>query len=156
MTLRYMRSACCVLMATHTQSEYLFCRPFIVKYLRNKNQLHALFDSQFISMINLYMFRAGLLLIIIRYLFVYAEYHLMMISSKPAFPLQQGLHKRSQSYAIRTLPIIYICAFVVLSNRSIKCNISSYSIWLIVIGNFGSILQLTWRPFATNRHEITL
>jgi hypothetical protein len=88
MTLRYMRSACCVPMATHTESEYLiFCRPCIVMYLRNKNQQHALFDSQFISVINLYMFRAALLLIIIRHLSVYTEYHPLMISSKPAFPL---------------------------------------------------------------------
>jgi len=36
-----------------------------------KDQQDALFYSQFISIINLYMFRAGLLLIIRRYLFVY-------------------------------------------------------------------------------------
>jgi len=35
--------------------------------LRNKNQQDALFYSQFISIINLYMFRAGLLLVISRY-----------------------------------------------------------------------------------------
>jgi len=34
---------------------------------RNKNQQVTLFYSQFISVINLYMFRAGLLLIIRRY-----------------------------------------------------------------------------------------
>jgi len=85
MTLRHMRSACCVPVATHTQSEYLMlCRPCIVIYLRNKNQQHALFDSQFFSIINLYMFRAGLLLIIMRYLSVCTEYHLKMRSSKPA------------------------------------------------------------------------
>jgi len=74
MTLRYMRSACCIPMATHTQSEYLmFCGPRIVIYLRNKNQQHALFYSQFISIINLYMFRATLLLIIRRYLSVHVH-----------------------------------------------------------------------------------
>ena len=72
MTLRYMRSACCIPMATHTQSEYLmFCGRRIVIYLRNKNQQHALFYSQFISVFNLYMFRAGLLLIIRRWYSVY-------------------------------------------------------------------------------------
>ena len=40
-------------------------------YLLNKNQQDALFYSQFISVINLYMFRAGLLLIIRRYFSVY-------------------------------------------------------------------------------------
>jgi len=39
--------------------------------LRNVNQQDALFYSQFISTINLYMFGAGLLLIIRRYLSVY-------------------------------------------------------------------------------------
>jgi len=39
--------------------------------LRNKNQQDALFYSQFISIINLYMFRARLLLIIRRYCCVY-------------------------------------------------------------------------------------
>ena len=39
--------------------------------LRNKNQQDALFYSQFISVINLYMFRADLLLIIMRYFCVY-------------------------------------------------------------------------------------
>ena len=39
--------------------------------LRNKNQQDALFYSQFISIINLYMFRADLLLIIMRYFSVY-------------------------------------------------------------------------------------
>jgi len=48
----------------------LFCGPCIVIYLRNKNQ-DALFYSQFISVINLYMFRAGLLLIIRGYVSVY-------------------------------------------------------------------------------------
>jgi len=36
-------------------------------YLCNKNQQDALFYAQFISIINLYMFRAGLLLLIRRY-----------------------------------------------------------------------------------------
>jgi uncharacterized membrane protein YobD (UPF0266 family) len=40
-------------------------------FLPNKNQQDALFYSQFISIINLYMFRAGLLLITRRYLSVY-------------------------------------------------------------------------------------
>jgi hypothetical protein len=38
---------------------------------RNKNQQDALFYSQFVYIINLYTFRAGLLLIIRRYLSVY-------------------------------------------------------------------------------------
>jgi hypothetical protein len=42
-----------------------------VIYLCNKNQQNALFCPQFISVINLNMFRAGLLLIIRRYYFVY-------------------------------------------------------------------------------------
>jgi len=41
------------------------------KYLRNKNQQDAPFYFQFVSTINLYMFRARLLLIIRRYLSVY-------------------------------------------------------------------------------------
>jgi hypothetical protein len=36
----------------------LFCLPCIVVYLRNNNQQDALFYSQFISIIKLYMFRA--------------------------------------------------------------------------------------------------
>jgi len=39
--------------------------------LRNKIQQDALFYSQFISIINLYMFRAGLMLIVRRYFSVY-------------------------------------------------------------------------------------
>jgi hypothetical protein len=42
-----------------------------VIYLCNKNQQDAVFYCQFISIINLYMFRAGLLLIIRRYFSVY-------------------------------------------------------------------------------------
>jgi len=42
-----------------------------VIYLRNKNHQDALFYCQFISVINLYMLRAGLLLIIRRYISVY-------------------------------------------------------------------------------------
>jgi len=42
-----------------------------VIYLRSKNQQDALFFSQFISIINLYIFRAGLLLIIRRNFSVY-------------------------------------------------------------------------------------
>jgi len=40
-------------------------------YPYNKNQQDALFYSQFISIMNLYMFRAGLLLILTRYFSVY-------------------------------------------------------------------------------------
>ena len=43
----------------------------ILLHLRNKNQRDALFYFQFISIINLYMFRAGLLLIVRRYFSVY-------------------------------------------------------------------------------------
>jgi hypothetical protein len=42
-----------------------------VTYLCNKNQQDALIYSQFILIINLYMFQAGLLLIIKRYFSVY-------------------------------------------------------------------------------------
>jgi len=49
----------------------IFCGSCIVIYLRNKNQKDALFYSQFISIINLYVFRAGLLLIMRRYFSVY-------------------------------------------------------------------------------------
>jgi len=42
-----------------------------VIYPCSKNQRDALFHFQFISVINLYMFRAGLLVIIRRYLSVY-------------------------------------------------------------------------------------
>jgi len=43
-----------------------FCNSVFIryKYLRCKNQQDALFHSQFISVINLYMFRVDLLLII--------------------------------------------------------------------------------------------
>ena len=44
----------------------MFSGPCIVIYLCNKDQQDALFYSQFTSIINLYMFRAGLLLIIRR------------------------------------------------------------------------------------------
>jgi hypothetical protein len=40
-------------------------------FLHNKNQQDALFYSKFISIINLYMFQAGLLLIIRWYFTVY-------------------------------------------------------------------------------------
>jgi len=40
----------------------MFCWLCIVIYLRNKNQRDALFYYQFISLINLHMFRADLLL----------------------------------------------------------------------------------------------
>jgi hypothetical protein len=49
----------------------MFCWLRIVIYLRNKNQQVALFYHQFISIINLYIFRAGLLLIIRRYYSIY-------------------------------------------------------------------------------------
>jgi len=42
-----------------------------VIYLRIKNQQDTLFYSEFFSIINFYMFRAGVLLIIRRYLSVY-------------------------------------------------------------------------------------
>jgi len=58
-------------------------------YLRNKNQQHALFYSPFLSVINLYMFRAGLLLIIRRYVYVYTEKYLLMMSSKPVRNMQR-------------------------------------------------------------------
>jgi len=50
-----------------------FCNSVLIryKYLRYKNQQDALFYSKFISIINLYMFRAGLLPIIMRYFSVY-------------------------------------------------------------------------------------
>ena len=88
----------------------MLCEPSIVIYLCNKNQQDALFCSQFISIFNLYMFRAGLLLIIRRYvsvylaiaichafmlaeaninarhiaIAVYTEQYLLMMSGKPA------------------------------------------------------------------------
>jgi len=43
----------------------------ILFHLRNKNQQDALFYFKFISVINLYMFRAGLLFFIRRYFPVY-------------------------------------------------------------------------------------
>jgi len=51
-------------------------------YMRNKSQHDALLYSQYISVINLYMLRAGLLLIIRRYF--YTEKYLLMMSSKLA------------------------------------------------------------------------
>jgi hypothetical protein len=42
----------------------MFCGPCVVIYPCNKNQQDALFSLKFISAINLYMFRADLLLII--------------------------------------------------------------------------------------------
>jgi len=49
------------------KKDLIFCGPCIVIYVRNKNQQDAVFYSQFISTINLYVFRAGLLLVIRRY-----------------------------------------------------------------------------------------
>ena len=49
----------------------MFCGPCIAIYLCNKNQQDALFYTQFTSIINLYMFLAGLLLIIRRHFPVY-------------------------------------------------------------------------------------
>ena len=49
----------------------IFCGPYIVIYLCNKDQQDALFYCQFTSVINLHVFRAGLLLFIRRYYFVY-------------------------------------------------------------------------------------
>jgi hypothetical protein len=48
----------------------MFCGLCIVIHLRNKNQQDALFYSQYILIINLYMFQVGLLLIK-RYFSVY-------------------------------------------------------------------------------------
>jgi len=50
-----------------TEKKLIFCGQCIVIYLRSKNQQDALFYSQFILTINLYMSRAGLLLINRRY-----------------------------------------------------------------------------------------
>jgi len=47
---------------------FMFRGPCIVTYLRNKNQQDALFYSQFISIINFYVFRAGLLVLYIQQL----------------------------------------------------------------------------------------
>jgi len=49
-------------------------------FLHDKNQQDALFYCKFISIINLYMFRAGLLLIIKRY-FLYMQ-HLVCVMLK--------------------------------------------------------------------------
>jgi len=43
-------------------------------YLRNKSQQDALFHSQFISIINIYIFQAGLLFIIRRHFSVYTAF----------------------------------------------------------------------------------
>jgi len=51
----------------------IFCGPCILIHFRNKNQKDVLFYYQFISIINLYIFRAGLLLIIRRYFSVYTD-----------------------------------------------------------------------------------
>jgi hypothetical protein len=47
----------------------MFCGPYIVIYLYNKDQQDALFTFSFIPINNLYMFRAGLLLIVRRYIY---------------------------------------------------------------------------------------
>jgi len=47
----------------------MFCWPCIVMYPYNKNQQDALFTFNLFQIINPYMFRAGLLLIIRRYFF---------------------------------------------------------------------------------------
>jgi len=55
----------------NTLRDLMFCGPCIVIYLCDNNQHDALFYFQFISVINLYVFRAGLLLIIRKYSSVY-------------------------------------------------------------------------------------
>jgi hypothetical protein len=50
-----------------TEKNFNICGPCIVMYWRNKDQQDAVFYSQFISTINLYMFRAVLLFIIRKY-----------------------------------------------------------------------------------------
>ena len=49
----------------------MFCGPRITIYLCNKNQQDALFYSQYILIIDHYVFQAGLLLIIRRFFCVY-------------------------------------------------------------------------------------
>jgi hypothetical protein len=49
----------------------MFCGQCVVKHLCNENEQDAQFSFKFISVINLYVFRAGLLLIIRRYCCVY-------------------------------------------------------------------------------------
>jgi hypothetical protein len=49
----------------------MFCGPCIVIYVYNKDKQYARFTFSFIPINNLYMFRAGLLLIIRRYCTVY-------------------------------------------------------------------------------------
>jgi hypothetical protein len=51
----------------------------ILLHLRHKNEQDALFYFQFISVINLYMFRAGLLLIIRRYFSVLFVQQLLFV-----------------------------------------------------------------------------
>ena len=58
--IKFYRNISCSLIISNFFSNILWC---IVIYLRNKNQQNELFYSQFISIINLYMYRTGLLLI---------------------------------------------------------------------------------------------
>jgi hypothetical protein len=55
----------------YVSKNLMFCGPCIVIYICNMNQQDALFSFKFIPINNLYMFRAGLLLIIRRYDSVY-------------------------------------------------------------------------------------
>jgi len=74
----------------------IFCGLCIVIYLRSNNQQDALFYSQFLSIINLYMFRAGLLLIIRRYFSVYTA----IFSTPILLPASQHKCMTHTSYCI--------------------------------------------------------
>jgi hypothetical protein len=52
---------------------FMYCGPCIAIFFRNKTEEDALFYSQYISKINLYVFRTGLRFIIRSYYSVYTE-----------------------------------------------------------------------------------